>query len=100
VSPSGGTITLAFPDGVTALQPFAVAATLEAILADRLTVEFTMVDMEMGETRYPLRRVGELWQASAIIPLCITGRSDWMARLLIQQGEGVSVVEFPFILGD
>jgi hypothetical protein len=97
-TPQGATLQLAFPSGVKVLEPFAVIATLDTLPADKVAIEFTMIGMEMGENRYSLRHEGGAWQTHAIIPLCITGRSDWNARLLIQQGEKIAAVDFPFVL--
>ena len=47
-------------------------------------VEFAMAGMDMGSARFPLRQVGDgRWQADIMLPVCVTGRQDWLMLLTI-----------------
>ncbi len=46
--------------------------------------EFAMAGMDMGSARFPLRQVGDgRWQADIMLPVCVTGRQDWLMLLTI-----------------
>ena len=52
----------------------------------RISVEFQMRAMDMGLNRYRLERAADgAWNGQAILPVCTTGRSDWVARVEIAQ---------------
>ena len=45
-------------------------------------VEFAMAGMDMGSARFPLRDQGHgRWQADIMLPVCVTGRQDWLLLL-------------------
>jgi hypothetical protein len=88
-----------FPsDNVRALKPFSFQVRLEGPLADTVqdvTVHFAMVGMDMGVNRFHLRRkADQRWQGKVILPLCTTGRSDWIATVEIETEPPYSV-QFP-----
>jgi hypothetical protein len=54
-----------------------------------------MVGMDMGVNRFHLRRkADQRWQGKVILPLCTTGRSDWIATVEIETEPPYSV-QFP-----
>lgn len=63
----------------------------------QISVEFQMRAMDMGLNRYRLEPAADgLWQGRAILPVCTTGRSDWVARIDIEQGGRRWTAELPF----
>lgn len=63
----------------------------------QITVEFQMRDMDMGLNRYRLEPAADgAWQGRAILPVCTTGRSDWIARVEIVQRGRRWTAELPF----
>lgn len=70
----------------------------DTLAADaQITVEFQMRGMDMGLNRYRLERAADgVWRGRAILPVCTTGRSDWLARVeLVQRGKRW-MAEMPF----
>ena len=62
------------------LHPFTVR--VSAAQAKTVYAYFTMRDMEMGYNRYQLtQQTPGLWQASVVLPVCVTGRHDWLLTL-------------------
>jgi hypothetical protein len=78
------------------MQPFEIELEVPDEV-DAAGVDFTMVDMDMGLNRYRLVR-GEdgLWRGNAMLPVCTTGRRDWLATLEIADDGTVYVAEFFF----
>lgn len=63
----------------------------------QISVEFRMIGMDMGLNRYRLERAADgEWRGRAMLPVCTTGRSDWMAQVEIIQGGRRWVAELPF----
>jgi hypothetical protein len=64
-------------------QPFQDFGLDVAVVGARaISVEFHMVGMEMGFNRYDLRPTGETGFAARVtLPVCVTGRHDWMLYL-------------------
>lgn len=68
-------------DGVpSALHPFTL--TVSAPGAKQVQAEFVMQGMEMGLNRYRLQRQPNgAWQARVTLPVCVSGRRDWLLVL-------------------
>jgi hypothetical protein len=64
---------------------------------DSAVLYLEMKDMDMGINRFLFREVGQgAWEANMIIPVCATGRRDWLASLVIlEEGKHQRIV-FPF----
>lgn len=63
----------------------------------QITLEFQMRDMDMGLNRYRLEHAADgEWRGRAILPMCVSGRSDWLAKLEIAQGGHRWTAELPF----
>jgi len=59
------------------LKPFALTVTAPA--AQEVYVELSMQGMDMGSNRYRLlRQTGGEWRANVTLPVCVTGRRDWI----------------------
>jgi len=72
-----------------ALKPFPVQLRVEGEQSvDSVTVAFSMKGMEMGQNRYRLIGDGSSsWLANVTLPVCVSGRSDWVAEFeLLAQG--------------
>lgn len=63
----------------------------------QVMVDFQMRDMDMGLNRYRLEAADAgVWQGRATLPVCVSGRSDWIARLTIHDGARTWTAELPF----
>jgi hypothetical protein len=64
----------------SALQPFVL--TVRAPEGKQVYAEFVMQGMEMGLNRYRLeRQLNEEWQGRVTLPVCVSGRRDWLLIL-------------------
>ena len=64
----------------SALHPFLLS--VRAPGARQVSAEFVMQGMEMGLNRYRLIAEKEgLWQARVTLPVCVSGRRDWVLWL-------------------
>lgn len=75
----GHTHTLRFEPAPQPLTPFQAVVT--GINAPT-SITFEMAGMQMGENRFSFRSTGRgEWRADVLLPVCVTGRSDWRAAL-------------------
>lgn len=93
-------VKLILPDRMVPLEKFPVRIELQGQQADgidNVTVDFAMRGMDMGLNRYRLAPVDEaVWSGEAILPVCVTGRSDWEAVISLHGEDGVSRARFGF----
>ncbi len=68
----------------SALKPFRIEVSSDAGVED-VTVSLEMQGMDMGRNRYRLLRTEKgNWQAEVTLPICTSGRSDWIAVFEVQ----------------
>lgn len=96
--PGGGSIELAMGSRPIPLaRPFAVEVISRDFTPDRVEIDFTALDMNMGRNRISLaargdgRHVGE-----ASLPVCITGGMRWQATLLVEHGRQRLAIPYRF----
>jgi len=84
-----------------ALQPFPVVIQTQGMQdVKAVTVSFSMRDMTMGLNRYALTHAAEgAWQGEVTLPICVSGRTDWIAEFDIQLPDRHLVFTVPFVLG-
>jgi hypothetical protein len=83
-----------------ALQPFPVAVKSVGMgQATAVTVSFSMHDMSMGLNRYALNPSPEgEWQGEVTLPICVSGRTDWVAEFEIRFPDRRMRLALPFVL--
>ena len=82
-------ISVNFVEPPSGLHPFTVRVSNAE--AKVIYAYFTMRDMEMGYNRYRLTQQSpQHWQAKVVLPVCVTGRHDWLLTLDID-GEKVAI---------
>ena len=87
----GKPVELRFSAPPSGLHPFNLQ--LHAAGAHEIYASFIMRGMDMGFNRYHLLSNGAgNWQANVLLPVCVTGRRDWVLTLTID----ASQVEIPF----
>ena len=97
-------ITLYFPEQVHYLTPFRMLVTTKGFsntVIEAVNVEYTMVGMDMGLNRFTLVSVmdekGKVsYEGEGILPVCVSGRVDWLANVHIITAEKVYEAEFRF----
>ena len=83
-----------------ALQPFPIRIQLGGEQrVDAVTAAFSMQGMDMGLNRYRLiPDSSDGWSADVTLPICASGRTDWLAQFeLAVAGQRVQF-EVPFVL--
>lgn len=77
------------------LQPFAVDLQLSEARA--VHISFAMNGMEMGLNRYRLvKQPDGSWHGEVTLPVCVQGRSDWLALVEAEMPSGVERYQFSF----
>lgn len=97
-------VTLHFPEKVVYLQPFKMRVTIEGlpeIEPEKLVVDFKMVGMDMGLNRYTLSPITDesgnvYFQGEAILPVCVSGRVDWVANIQAETNDKIYEAVFEF----
>ena len=95
-------LSVSLGPGVAALKPFPVTLAMDADSrpdVKEITLVFSMQGMTMGQNRYRMiRQSDRVWSAKVTLPICTSGRSDWLADLDIESDEGRWSLEIPFVL--
>lgn len=90
--------TLRFQLGpvIEPLKPFAVSLQTRAVVR-AATVRFDMVGMDMGHNEFRLKPQADgAWGATVLLPVCATGRRDWVATLRVETNAATYSAVFPF----
>jgi hypothetical protein len=83
-----------------ALQPFPVVIRPVGMQAVKtVTVSFSMRGMAMGLNRYALVHTAEDgWQGEVTLPVCVSGRTDWIAEFDVLLPDRHVTFAIPFVL--
>lgn len=85
---------------VTPLGRFTIEVEGQGLQA--ISIRFQMIGMNMGVNRYPLEQEhSALWRTEVMLPVCASGRRDWIASYDIQWlgSSRLYRVEYPFSTG-
>jgi len=84
----GGSLELTIqPRPIPVVSPLTIEAKLNGIAAESVELDFAGADMEMGHNRVVLSPTGNgNFSGTASLPVCVTGRMNWRATLLIGSG--------------
>lgn len=101
VLPQGGRLKFSLsPRPIPVSDPIALVVALEGMEADRVTVDFAGVSMNMGFNRPRLAPGGPgRFVGQATLPVCVTGRMVWQATVLVETGQTRIAVPFRFEAG-
>lgn len=78
----GQIVALQFSESPRAMKPFVIE--VGAPKAVSVEADFAMPGMEMVPNRYHLGRKHDgYWHATVVLPVCISGREDWVLVLSI-----------------
>lgn len=82
----------------SALKPFKVSLSSTTGL-EAVSVSLDMQDMSMGQNHYRLLRGDNgVWQTDVTLPVCASGRSDWIAVFELQAAGKHYQLIVPFTL--
>lgn len=99
--PGGGAVTVSLePRGIPVVRPLAIEVTTQALEVSAVAVDFSGVDMNMGYNRSSLRPAGQgLYRGQGMLPVCVSGRMRWEARVLVATPAGLFAAPFRFETG-
>lgn len=90
---AGHRLELLIEGEVKALKPFIVRIFDKDNAIGQAKVRFLMKTMDMGINQYAFKKVDDSWQVNVVIPICTTGRRDWVAEFDIDfNGESIKLV--------
>lgn len=89
------------PRPIPTLKPLTLRASFRGGGARRVEVDFNGSTMEMGYNRQPLHAQadGATFVGQANLPICTTGRMEWLATVTVDTGKSVVAVPFRFATG-
>ena len=92
-------VIVQFDENFGALKPFQLRLQMDpktTIQIDEINLVFSMAEMNMGLNKYSLiRESDELWIANVTLPICTSGRSDWLADFEITASNQFGKCRFP-----
>lgn len=92
-------VTLRFHETPNPLKPFAFDVSLQGFPEDDVRgvqIAFLMRGMDMGRNLYRLQPGPEGYTGRAVLPICTSGRSDWIAEVRIETPHKRYVAPFGF----
>ncbi len=98
------TVTLHFPNKVKYLQPFQMQVSVQGLTPqeiEKIIVDFKMIGMDMGLNRFTLspgaaKDNSATYQGEAILPVCVSGRVDWVANIEVMTTNKIYQADFTF----
>lgn len=96
--PGGGRVELNItPHPIRILKPLQVSATMTGIAANKVEIDFSGVNMNMGYNRQALMSDGDgRYTGETMLPVCITGRMVWRVSLIVETDRQRIAVPFVF----
>lgn len=81
LSVPGGAVKLQTDQPPSAMRKFRMTVTAPG--AKQVSANLDMLDMDMGPNQYRLLPEGDHFYADMLLPMCVSGRSDWLLTLII-----------------
>jgi len=103
LSPVGdGKLQWSVEKSIQYLKPFMNKIELTNIQekdVQQISIEFVMQGMQMAVNRSIFtKQTSGLWQAQSVLPICVSGRKDWLAIVRVETHQGVWQTGFQFQL--
>jgi hypothetical protein len=97
--PDGGRVSLAIePRSIPVVRPLQFQVNVEGIQADRVEIDFSGVDMNMGFNRPALEKRQEgVFTGKGMLPVCVRDAMEWEARVLLHTDQGLVSAPYRFI---
>jgi len=99
--PMGGEIVFSIqPQPISVASSLAMTLDVDDVAPQRIEVDFSGIDMNMGPNRIALqRRDARRFDGQANLPVCISGAMTWQATVLLETEREHIVVPFRFVSG-
>ena len=96
---SGGSVTFSIkPREIPVVTPLRLSVRLDEIQANKVVVDFSGVEMNMGFNRVKLNNDTDgQFSGDAMLPVCVWDAMEWEAQVLIDSRDGLISVPFRFI---
>jgi len=96
-------IELSFDEKIFYLKPFYVAVVTKNknnTNVESVQIDFKMKNMDVGVNRFILNKTSiknnkQVWQGKALLPICVTGRVDWVAELAVITKNNKYIISVP-----
>ena len=98
----GLSIALKFPKNIIYLNSFPIEVSLSGdkqLQVENVKIEFRMLKMNMGINYYQLQQDRGnkfLWKGKGVLPICVTGRTDWQAHVEVKIKNKIYKTVFQF----
>lgn len=96
-------IEISFSKNIYYLKHFDVSVSTESktdIDVESIHIDFKMKNMNMGVNRFILTKISsenkrQNWKGRALLPVCVTGRADWVSELEIMTKQNKYILTLP-----
>ncbi|MDJ0806742.1 MAG: hypothetical protein QNJ78_07900 [Gammaproteobacteria bacterium] len=97
--PEGGRVSFAIePRSIPVVKPLELQVRLEGMAVERVEIDFSGVDMNMGFNRPLLSKQGEgHFSGKGMLPVCVRDAMEWEARVLLHTDQGLVSAPYRFI---
>lgn len=86
------------PREIPLVKPLKLQVQVNGVDADKVEVDFTGVDMNMGYNRVVMQQLESgRYEADGMIPVCVRDSMEWEAKVLITTEQGVLSAPYRFI---
>ena len=86
------------PHGIPVARPLVLRVATQGLEVNAVAVDFIGLDMNMGYNRPTLTPAGPgRYLGNAMLPICVTGRMRWEARVLLTTPRGLFAAPFRFV---
>ena len=95
-------INISFDENIYYLKPFNISVTnenMDDLELESIQVDFKMKTMDMGVNRFFFKKNevenAQIWNAKALLPICVTGRADWISEFIVSTKSSKYLVSLP-----
>ena len=101
VSPLGDDVKISFsiePPEIPLVKPLKLRVIVEGLESNKVEVDFSGVDMNMGFNRVGLQQISHgLFEGDGMLPVCVRDAMEWEARVLISTSKGIVSAPYRFV---
>jgi hypothetical protein len=97
---------LSFDEKIYYLKPFFISVFTENkdnANVESVQIDFKMKNMDVGINRFMLNKTSvknnkQVWQGKALLPICVTGRVDWVSELAVITKNNKYIISVPILV--
>ena len=95
-------LKILFDENIYYLKPFKVSVlneNMDELELESIQVDFKMKSMDMGVNRFFFKKneveSAHVWNAKVLLPICITGRADWISEFIVTTKSSKYLISLP-----